>query len=104
MAHILVLFNLKPGVSVETYERFAKNTDLPIVRGLKSIESFDVYKATGLLGSSAAPPYAYAELIAVNDMGVFGQEVASETMQKVAGEFQALADNPLFILCDKLDG
>lgn len=103
MAHILVLFNLKPGVSVETYERFAKNTDLPIVRGLKSIDRFDVYKASGLLGSSAKPPYAYAELIQVNDMAVFGQEVASETMQKVAGEFQSLADNPLFILCDKLE-
>ncbi len=31
MTKIVVLFNLKPGVSVEAYERFARDTDLPIV-------------------------------------------------------------------------
>ena len=49
MTPIIVLFNLKAGVTPESYEAWAKSTDLPIVRGLKSIGSFDVYKTKGLL-------------------------------------------------------
>ncbi|MCG8442469.1 MAG: hypothetical protein MI723_11730 [Caulobacterales bacterium] len=99
---IIALFNLKPGVSVADYEAFAKETDLPTVNGLKSIDGFEVFKSSGLLGSDAKPPYAYVEIIDVNDMETFGQEVASETMQKVAGAFQAMADDLVFIMTDKL--
>jgi hypothetical protein len=99
---IVALFNLKPGVSVTDYEAWAKSTDLPTVNGLKSVESFEVYKSVGLLGSDARPPYAYVEIIDVNDMDTFGGEVGSETMQKVAGEFQAMADDLVFILTDKI--
>jgi hypothetical protein len=101
MTPIIVLFNLKTGVSPETYEAWARSTDLPIVRGLKSIGGFDVYKAKGLLGGGAAP-YQYVELIMVKDMEIFGQDAASPTMQRVAGEFRSLADSPTFIVCESL--
>jgi hypothetical protein len=99
---IVALFNLKPGVSTVDYEAWAKRVDLPTVSGLKSIEKFEIFKSAGLLGSDAAPPYAYIEIIDVKDMGEFGAEVSSQTMQRVAGEFQAMADNLSFILTDKL--
>jgi hypothetical protein len=101
MTPIIVLFNLKTGVSPETYEAWARSTDLPIVRGLKSIGGFDVYKAKGLLGGGKAP-YQYVELIMVKDMEIFGQDAASPTMQRVAGEFRNLADSPTFIVCERL--
>ncbi len=97
---ILALFNLKPGVSVSDYETWAKTVDIPTVNGLGSIASFDVFKSTGLLGSEEAPPYAYFETIDVNDMDQFGQDVGSETMQKVAAEFQAMTDDLVFILSE----
>ena len=99
---IIALFNLKPGVSVSDYEAWAKATDIPTVNGLKSVDSFEVFKSVGLLGSDDKPPYAYVEIIDVNDMDTFGGEVSTETMQKVAGEFQALAEDISFILTDKL--
>ncbi|MEO0981028.1 MAG: REDY-like protein HapK [Pseudomonadota bacterium] len=99
---IVALFNLKPGVSVADYEAWAKATDIPTVNGLKSVDAFEVFKSTGLLGSEDKPPYAYIEIIDVNDMDTFGGEVGTETMQKVAGEFQAMADDLFFILTDKL--
>ena len=40
MAKIVVLFNLKAGVSVADYEKFARETDLPIVNRLPSINRF----------------------------------------------------------------
>jgi hypothetical protein len=98
---LIVLFNLKPGVTTERYEAWARATDLPIVRGLKSIGAFDVYKASGTL-SGAASPYSYVEVIRVDDMDTFKSEVATETMRKVAGEFRELADNPTFIVTQSL--
>ena len=54
--------------------------------------------------SEASPPYQYVEIIQVNDMAIFGDEVGSDTMQKVAGEFQTFADNPIFMLTDDIEG
>ena len=102
MTPIIVLFNLKSGVSPEAYESWARSTDLPIVRGLKSIAGFDVYKSKGLLRGGDAP-YQYVEMIMVKDMTAFGTDVADATMQRVAGEFRTYADDPTFILCEQLD-
>lgn len=102
MATVLVLFNLKTGTDVAAYEAWARAKDVPLVRSLPSVAGFDVLKAQGILGSDAKPPYQYAELIDVPDMAAFGTDVASAAVQAGAKEFQAFADNPLFILCDKL--
>lgn len=99
---IVALFNLKPGTSAADYEAWAKETDLPTVNGLKSVDQFEVFKATALLGSEAKPPYTYIEIIDVNDMEVFGGEVGTEAMQKVAAAFQGMVDDLVFIMTDKL--
>ena len=102
MATVLVLFNLKSGADVAAYEKWAREKDLPTVRGLGSVAGFDVMRAQGLLGSDAKPPYQYAELIEVPDIAAFGKEIATETVQAGAKQFQEFADSPLFILCEKL--
>jgi REDY-like protein HapK len=99
---IVALFNLKPGVSVADYENWAKTKDIPTVNGLQSVDEFAVFKSTGLLGTDDKPPYAYIETIDVNDMDKFGGEVSTETMQAIAGEFQSMADDLVFIMTDKL--
>ncbi|MEM0986564.1 MAG: REDY-like protein HapK [Pseudomonadota bacterium] len=99
---IVALFNLKPGVAIEDYEAWAKTTDIPTVNGLRSVDDFAVFKSVGLLGSEDKPPYEYIEIIDVNDMDGFGGEVGTDTMQKIAGEFQSMADDLVFILTDKL--
>jgi hypothetical protein len=102
MPRIVALFNLKEGVAKAHYEHWALNTDLPTVRGLSSVNGFSTHRAVGILGSDTAPPYQYIEVIDVNDMTVFGEELSTETMQRVAAEFQAFADNPCFILTEEL--
>jgi REDY-like protein HapK len=102
MTTILVLFNLKPGVDVNVYERWARERDLPTVRGLGSVSGFEVMRAQGLLMGEGRPPYQYAELIDVKDMAAFGKDISSEAVQKGAVEFQAFADTPIFITCEKL--
>ncbi len=102
MTTIVVLFNLKSGADAARYEQWARERDLPTVNGLASVDQFEVLRSAGLLMSDAEPPYAYVELIRVNDMEKFGADVSSEAVQNVAAEFGEFADNPLFILTEAL--
>lgn len=95
---IVVLFNLRPEVTPDAYEAWARSTDIPAVRSLGSVTRFDVLRATGLLGSDGTPPFAYVELIDVGDDAGFGADVGTPQMQRIAGEFRKYADDPLFIL------
>lgn len=101
-AKILALFNLKSGVSVSDYENWARTVDIPTVNGLGSIEKFEVFRTTGLLFSEDKPPYQYFETIDILDMDKFGEEAGSETMQKIAAEFQDMVDDLVFITTEKL--
>ena len=101
MAKIIVLFNLKAGVSVADYEKFARETDLPIVNKLPSVRSFEVLKSQGLLGGGAAP-YQYIEIIDLQSLEQLGQDVSTETMRKVAATFQSMAERPQFIVTESL--
>ncbi len=100
--HLVVLFNLKEGASAEDYEHWARTTDVPTVKTLKSVDDFWVVRADSLFGSDQKPPYAYVEVILINDGELFGREAADETVQKVAGEFQSFADNPIFMICNRI--
>lgn len=102
MTTIVVLFNLKAEADVQAYQVWAKETDIPTAGGLPSVDAFEVLKAEGLLMSDATPPYQYIEILKINDMEQFGNDVSTATMQKVASEFQQFADNPLFIMTSAL--
>jgi hypothetical protein len=99
---LIALFNLKPGIAVADYEAWARAVDLPTVNGLPSIARFEVFRTTAILGSDGKPPYEYIEIIDVSDMGQFGTDVATPLMQKIAGEFQGMAD-VMFLMTEKLE-
>lgn len=102
MKTLIVLFQLKPGTDVTSYETWARSTDLPIVRKLSSVASFEIFRTVSLLGSDARPPFDYVEMIEIREMTGFGTDVATETMRRVAGEFRQFADNPVFMLTDRI--
>jgi hypothetical protein len=89
---LIALFNLKPGMSVEAYEAWAKTTDLPTVNGLPSVDGFTVHRVTGVLGSDAKSPYGYVEIIDVADMDQFGKDVSTTAMQAIAAAFGDMVD------------
>ncbi len=98
MPRIIVLFNLKQGVGAAQYEAWARSTDAPAVKRLAAVQGFSVHRSTQLLGSQSPPPYAYVEVLDVTDIDDLLADLSSETMQKIAAEFQAFADNPQFIV------
>ena len=99
---IIVLFNLKPGVSISDYETWARTRDIPEVNALSSVTSFSVHRATGLFGSDAASPYQYIEIIDIPAMDLFVAEISTPEFQAMAAPFQDYADNPQFILTEDL--
>ena len=104
MTVIIALFNLQDADARAKYEAWALATDLPTVRKMDSVDRFDTLRAKMLLGTDSPPPYEYIEIIELNDFDRFREEVATEAMQRVAGEFRGFAKDPQFIVCDLLDG
>jgi hypothetical protein len=103
VTYLIVLFNLKEGASPDAYEAWARSTDIPTVRGLKSNAGFDVWKTLSVRGSDKTPPYQYVELITIADMDQFGVDVATDLMKRVGGEFREFADSPMFIVSEKIE-
>jgi REDY-like protein HapK len=99
---IIVLFNLKAGVDVSAYEKWAKEADIPGVNALGSVDKFTVHRATGLFGSDAPSPYHYIEVIDITAMDGFIGDITTEAFQAAAAPFQEFADNPQFILTETL--
>jgi hypothetical protein len=89
---MIVLVNLKEGVDPEDYERWVLESYAPAVRELSSIEDWRDYRATGLLGSDAAPPYRYVVTLDIRDLDQLGRDVASEGMQGLLSELHDLAE------------
>jgi REDY-like protein HapK len=101
MTTLIVLFNLKDAGSRAAYERWARDVDLPTAGALPSVDKFEVLKASGLL-TGGPSPYEYVEILRVNSMDQLGKDIGTEAMQKVSAQFQAFADNPLFIMTQSL--
>jgi hypothetical protein len=89
---MIVLVDLKEGVDPEDYERWVLESYAPAVRELPSVEDWRDYRATGLLGSDAAPPYRYVVTLDIRDLDQLGRDVASEGMQGLLSELHDLAD------------
>ena len=102
MPALIVMFNLKDGVTEEDYEAWAKSADLPTVRGHKGVDGFDLYRANNMFRSDDAAPYRYIEVIEINDLDQFNQDVASDIQKPISAKFGEIADSPVAMLCDKI--
>lgn len=101
MPALVVLFNIKNEEDKAKYELWAKTTDVPTVKALGAIDDFKVYRLNAIMGTADKPPYQYCEVLDINDMDKLVGELDSDTMKRVAGEFQAFADNPMFIVSEQ---
>ena len=102
MTVLVVLFNLKAGVKRDDYEAWARAVDLPTVNGLASVDRFRVLQCQSVLGSEAPPPYQYVEILDLHSLPALFDDIGTPLMQKVASEFQAFAEAPVFIVTESL--
>jgi hypothetical protein len=92
MPAMIVLINLKDGVSPEDYERWVLESYAPAVKSLPSVEDWRDYRASGLLGSDVAPPYRYVVTLEVGDVEQLGRDMQGEEMQRLFSELHELAE------------
>lgn len=92
MTTMIVLVNLKDGVSPQDYERWVLGSYAPTVRELPSVEDWRNHRVNGLLGSDAAPPYWYVVTLEISDPERLGQDMGSEEMQKLLSELHGFAE------------
>jgi len=103
MSTIVVLFNLKTGVNRDEYEEWARSVDIPSVRRLPGCNSFNVLRGERLLDGSPSVPYAYVELIQVDDMTDFMTAVSAPAAQAVAAQFREFAEGATFMVTESIE-
>jgi len=102
MSHLIVLFNLKANKNHADYEAWAHANDLPSVNSLKSVDSCKILRSNGLMGSGAAAPFQYIEVIEINSEDGFLGDFDGPIMQKISAQFREFADSPVFIMTKAL--
>ena len=58
MAHILILYRLKDGVTRQDFEHWLEKSSAPVLRGIRRLKSFQVYRAEKRVMGSGAPSEA----------------------------------------------
>jgi hypothetical protein len=89
---MIVLVNLKEGVSPEDYERWVLRSYAPAVRELPSVGDWRNHRVNGLLGSDAVPPYRYVVTTEFSDLEHLGEDVGGEEMQELLAELHEYAE------------
>jgi hypothetical protein len=101
-ATIVVLFNLKPDVTEEEYETWARLIDQPAVNALPSVKRMQVLKTEGVLGVAAAPPMRYIEIVEVGDVERFHADISEHAASQMVARFEGFAHEPIFIVAREL--
>ncbi len=91
MPTMIVLVNLKSGVTPEEYERWLDERYVPAVLALPSAHEWRGYRVGGVAESGGEPPYEYVVSVEVNDLEQLGKDIESEQMQTLLGELGEFA-------------
>ena len=100
MTTIFGLFDLKDGADPEEYERWARVRYAPVVRDLPSVDHWQAFRASGVFGSGAAPPYRYFLIIEADLEGI-GRDLSDERMQTLLAELHEFADPPTLVVTER---
>ncbi len=101
MATIIGLFDLKDGVDPEKYERWARMRYAPVVRDMPSINHWQAFRASGVFGSGAAPPYRYFLVIEANDLEGVGRDLTDDRMRTLLAELHEFAAPPTLVVTER---
>ena len=86
MPTMIVLVNLKEGVTPQEYERWLEERYVPAILDLDSVEEWHGYRGGGLPEAGGEPPYEYVVSVGINDLEQLGKDMQSEQVQLLLGE------------------
>jgi hypothetical protein len=65
---VFFLNKLREGVDPAEYERWVREVDYPLARGLPTIRRYDVARLEGMLQGDGDPPCDYLEVVDISDL------------------------------------
>jgi hypothetical protein len=104
MANLILMYNLKSGVSKSDFENWTRDTDYPAMRGLNRVSSFVTHRVEKRLMGEGTPPVQYVEIFEIDDFAGFAAEdMPGATVQGIMGEFMAFVDTPEFLIVSPVE-
>jgi hypothetical protein len=101
--NLIIMYNLKPGVTPADFEAWVKSTDQPAMRGLARVADFQTLRAEKLLMGDGKPSVTYIETFSITDLdGFVAEDMPGATVQGVMGQFMGFADAPQFIVVSEV--
>jgi hypothetical protein len=89
---MIVLVNLKDGVTPEVYESWLQERYVPAILDLASVDEWHGYRVGGFPESSGGSPYQYVVSVGINDLEQLGRDMESEQVQRLLVELGHYAD------------
>jgi len=89
---MIVLVNLREGVTPEEYERWLDERYVPAVLDLPSVDEWRGHRVGGLAEAGGEPPYEYVVTVEINDREQLGKDMESEQVQALLGELGRYAE------------
>jgi hypothetical protein len=87
-----VTFRLRPGVTPEEYEQWFRETNVPAVRKMKSVETYRVWRVVD--ATEGEPNFEVLEEMEIEDRAAFDREVEElpEMAAMLEGWYERVAD------------
>jgi hypothetical protein len=99
LAHILILYKLKPGVAREDFEHWLTTSSAPTLRGIKRLKDLTVYRVEKRVMEAGEPSVDYVELFDIPDIaGFVSQDIPGPALRKDMEEFRGFAQSPEYLL------
>lgn len=102
-ATLIVLFNLKEGVSEEKYQKYAVEIDSPTIKRQPSNLGFKILKGLNLFKSKAASPYQYIEVMNISSFDELAADLQKGEVKEMLRQFSAFADKPQLIVTKQIN-
>jgi len=101
--NLIIMYNLKAGVTPADFETWVKTSDQPAMRGLARVADFQTLRAEKLLMGDGKPSVQYIETFSIPDLdGFVAEDMPGATVQGVMGQFMGFADAPQFMVVSEV--
>jgi len=103
VAHILILYKLKPGITPKDFEHWLRTRSAPTLRKIRRLKDFTVYRIEKRVMDSGEPSIGYAELFDIPDIeGFVREDIPGPVLRKDMEEFLGFAEKPEYLLATSL--
>jgi REDY-like protein HapK len=103
MKQLIIMYNLKPGVTPQKFEEWVRTVDQPNMLSLGRVSRFRTFRTEGLLMGEGKPSVRYVEVFDITDLdGFVGEDMPGDIVQMVMGAFMGLVENPEFMIASEV--